>query len=106
MVLSDLGNRLTSALQNVRKQMFISDDVIDQLVREVCAALMAADVNVHLVKKIQTNIKRKLADFVDKPHADKRREIQRVREYLLSARLMCVCVCDMIIFFPFMHTHI
>ena len=57
MVLADLGRRITSALHSLNNTTVINEDVLKSMLKEICAALLEADVNVKLVKKLQDNVK-------------------------------------------------
>ena len=54
MVLADLGSRLRGALSSVESG---SDDEIQQMIKDICSALLESDVNVKLVAKLRGNIK-------------------------------------------------
>ncbi|KAG1057066.1 hypothetical protein G6F43_001090 [Rhizopus delemar] len=58
MVLADLGRKINSALSDLTKAPVIDEKVLDSLVKQICAALLASDVNVMLVQKLRTNIKK------------------------------------------------
>ncbi|GAA5803415.1 hypothetical protein HPULCUR_008895 [Helicostylum pulchrum] len=58
MVLADLGRKINSAFTELTKAPVIDEKVLDSLVREICAALLASDVNVMLVQKLRANIKK------------------------------------------------
>jgi signal recognition particle subunit SRP54 len=60
MVLADLGSKISNALRNVAKTANINDIVIRDMLNEICAGLMAADVNTKQVVKLKNNIKSKL----------------------------------------------
>ena len=57
MVLADLGSRLRGALSSVESG---SDDEIQQMIKDICSALLESDVNVKLVAKLRGNIKNKI----------------------------------------------
>ena len=57
MVLADLGRRLSSALRNLNNATVINEQALNDVLGEVCRALLEADVNVHLVKQLRENIK-------------------------------------------------
>ncbi|WVR07597.1 signal recognition particle protein SRP54 [Kwoniella sp. DSM 27419] len=60
MVLADLGARLHGALNQLSSASVIDDKVIDALLKELCAALLEADVNVKLVATLRTKVKAKV----------------------------------------------
>ncbi|GBB94878.1 hypothetical protein RclHR1_02430019 [Rhizophagus clarus] len=57
MVLADLGRRINSALAQINKEPVIDAKVLDALLKEICAALLGADVNVRLVSTLRNNVK-------------------------------------------------
>ena len=48
MVLAELGRKITGALHNLGKATVINEDVLNSLLKEVCSALLEADVNIRL----------------------------------------------------------
>lgn len=77
MVLADLGLRLRGALLSVDTA---SDGEIASMLKDVCTALLEADVNVKLVAKVRDNIRKKVAlDLKDLDAAtNKRKKIQKI----------------------------
>lgn len=57
MVLADLGRKITSALKSLSNATVINEEVLNAMLKEICAALLEADVNVQLVKRLRENIK-------------------------------------------------
>ena len=57
MVLADLGRKITNALKSLSNATVINEEVLNAMLKEICAALLEADVNVQLVKKLRNNIK-------------------------------------------------
>jgi signal recognition particle subunit SRP54 len=57
MVLADLGRRLSSALRNLSNATIVNEQVLHEVLGEICRALLEADVNIHLVKQLRENIK-------------------------------------------------
>lgn len=57
MVLAELGNKITRALSNMRNSTIIDDAVVDEMLKEIGNALVAADVQLQLVMKLRKNIK-------------------------------------------------
>ena len=79
MVLADLGRKITAALHNLSAAPVINEEVLNALLKvggatlapvskyiftfqEVCSALLEADVNIRMVKKLRENVK-KCIDF-------------------------------------------
>ncbi|XP_065198213.1 signal recognition particle subunit SRP54-like [Sycon ciliatum] len=57
MVLADLGRKITTALHSLSKATVISEEVVDAMLKEICAALLESDVNVRLVRDLRKNVK-------------------------------------------------
>ena len=62
MVLADLGRKINAALHSMDKAPDINEEVLNSVLKDVCAALLEADVNVRLVKKLRENVRSSL-DF-------------------------------------------
>ncbi|KAF6204949.1 hypothetical protein GE061_019115 [Apolygus lucorum] len=76
MVLADLGRKITSALRSLSNATIINEEVLNSMLKEVCAALIEADVNIRLVKKLRENV-RAVIDFDEMAGGlNKRRMIQ------------------------------
>ncbi|XP_058791113.1 signal recognition particle subunit SRP54 [Phymastichus coffea] len=76
MVLADLGRKITSALRSLSNATIINEEVLNSMLKEICAALLAADVNVKLVKNLRENVQ-KVINFDDMAGGlNKRRMIQ------------------------------
>eukprot|EP01137_Pigoraptor_chileana_P017563 Opistho-2@75813 len=77
MVLADLGRRITTALRSMTNATVIDEEVLDAMLKEICAALLESDVNVRLVKQLRTNVKAAI-DFDEMAAGlNKRRIIQK-----------------------------
>ncbi|CAF3316141.1 unnamed protein product [Rotaria socialis] len=57
MVLVDLARRLLSTTRTLRNATIINEQILNEALSEICRALLEADVNVRLVKKLRENIK-------------------------------------------------
>ncbi|CAO1298935.1 unnamed protein product [Diamesa serratosioi] len=76
MVLADLGRKITTALHSLSKATIINEEVLNAMLKDVCTALLEADVNIRLVKQLRENVK-SVIDFDDAPVGlNKRRMIQ------------------------------
>ena len=83
MVLADLGNKLTRALQTMAASNVIDDEVVNKLLSSISMALIQADVDIKLVKQMQNNIKTACALEDTSAGTNKRKMIQHVsREYV------------------------
>lgn len=78
MVLADLGRKITTALRSLGNATIINQEVLDSLLDQIVRALISADVNINLVKKLRDNVK-KVIDFDEMAQGlNKRRMIQMV----------------------------
>lgn len=78
MVLADLGSRLRGALSSVELG---SDDEIQQMIKDICGALLESDVNVKLVAKLRGNIKAKIEEgnvAKETSPMNKRKKLQKI----------------------------
>ncbi|KAL4091646.1 hypothetical protein QTP88_026305 [Uroleucon formosanum] len=76
MVLADLGRKITSALRGLNNASVINEEVLNSMLKDICAALLEANVNVMLVKKLRENV-RNVIDFDEMAGGlNKRRMIQ------------------------------
>eukprot|EP00914_Ancora_sagittata_P011554 GHVO01022413.1.p1 GENE.GHVO01022413.1~~GHVO01022413.1.p1 ORF type:complete len:504 (+),score=64.88 GHVO01022413.1:191-1702(+) len=76
MVLADLGRKITTALRSLTSATVINEEVLNSLLKEICTALLEADVNIKLVKKLRENVK-SVIDFDEMAAGlNKRRMIQ------------------------------
>ncbi|XP_063234031.1 signal recognition particle subunit SRP54 [Bacillus rossius redtenbacheri] len=76
MVLADLGRKITSALRSLSNATVINEEVLNAMLKEICAALLEADVNIRLVKQLRENV-RTVIDFEEMAGGlNKRRMIQ------------------------------
>ena len=64
MVLADLGRKINAALLSLNKATVINEEVLGNMLKEVQRALLEADVNIRLVKKLSENV-RGAIDFED-----------------------------------------
>ncbi|KAL3874698.1 hypothetical protein ACJMK2_037673 [Sinanodonta woodiana] len=76
MVLADLGRKITSALRLLSNATIINEEVLNEMLKEICTALIQADVNIKLVKQLRENV-RSVIDFDEMAGGlNKRRMIQ------------------------------
>lgn len=57
MVLQELGKKLQTALRSLSNADVIDKKLLDSILKELCTALLEADINVKLVQKLRSNIK-------------------------------------------------
>ncbi|KAJ3373051.1 Signal recognition particle [Allomyces arbusculus] len=79
MVLNDLGRKINSALASLAHKPAIDAEALDAMLKDLCRALLEADVNVKLVGALRTNIKNlvNLDELASAPVASQRRLVQR-----------------------------
>eukprot|EP00591_Stephanopyxis_turris_P010612 CAMPEP_0195529104 /NCGR_PEP_ID=MMETSP0794_2-20130614/31536_1 /TAXON_ID=515487 /ORGANISM="Stephanopyxis turris, Strain CCMP 815" /LENGTH=86 /DNA_ID=CAMNT_0040660353 /DNA_START=18 /DNA_END=274 /DNA_ORIENTATION=+ len=77
MVLADLGGQISSALQNLQNSTVIDEKVLGDLINTICRALMKADVNFELIKRIKMQILNEVKLDELASGVNKRRTIQR-----------------------------
>jgi len=77
MVLADLGRKLNSALNSLSKETVIDQDAVDKMLKDICVALMEADVNVKLVQQLRSGVKNALNLDEVAAGLNKRRLIQQ-----------------------------
>ncbi|KAI5969326.1 SRP54 [Candida margitis] len=78
MVLADLGERLRGALSSVEKG---SDDEIQQMIKDICSALLESDINVKLVAKLRGNIRDKIEEenvLKETSTQNRRKKLQKI----------------------------
>ncbi|UKZ70850.1 uncharacterized protein TrAtP1_011819 [Trichoderma atroviride] len=77
MVLQDLGRRINAAVSNLTREQNLDEKAFDSMLKEICAALLEADVNVRLVGQLRKSI-RGAVNFKELPPAvNKKRLIQK-----------------------------
>ncbi|CAN7943098.1 unnamed protein product, partial [Ixodes pacificus] len=57
MVLADLGRKITNALRSLSNATIINKEVLDSMLKEICTALLEADINIKLVKQLRENVR-------------------------------------------------
>ncbi|KAF1813611.1 signal recognition particle protein [Eremomyces bilateralis CBS 781.70] len=60
MVLSSLGQRISSAVSDLTRAPTLDEKAFDGMVKEICNALIEADVSVRLVSGLRTSIRKKV----------------------------------------------
>ncbi|KAI5799294.1 SRP54-type protein [Peziza echinospora] len=77
MVLADLGKRITSAVSGLTRSEVVDEKALDGMLKEICAALLEADVNVKLVMNLRKSIKHTVSLPNLPPSTNKKRLIQK-----------------------------
>ncbi|KAI9715411.1 MAG: Signal recognition particle [Chrysothrix sp. TS-e1954] len=77
MVLQDLGRRINGALSDLTRSSSLDEKAFDDMVKEICNALISSDVNIKLVSILRHSIK-KAVNFKELgPNVNKKRLIQK-----------------------------
>ena len=85
MVLADLGRKINAALLQLNKATVIDEDVLNSMLKEVCAALLEADVNIILVKQLRENV-RGVIDFDDMAQGLNKRKMIQTAVFKVSVK--------------------
>jgi signal recognition particle subunit SRP54 len=78
MVLAELGSKITDALRKVKNAQTIDQSVIDEMLKEICNALLQADVQFKMVMSLRKNIVGQLNLDTMAPGIDPRRIAKKV----------------------------
>lgn len=57
MVLAELGSKLQSALSKLNRSTVVDDEAFNALLKDICGALLEADVQVKLVRELRDGVK-------------------------------------------------
>ena len=74
MVLQELGRKLETAMKKLSATTLVDEEAVNQMLGEICRALLEADVNVRIVGSLKTNILRRI-DFEDAPPGQNHRRV-------------------------------
>ncbi|GBF60957.1 signal recognition particle 54 kDa protein [Trichophyton mentagrophytes] len=77
MVLQDLGRRINAAVSDLTRSNAVDEKALDAMIKEICAALLSADVNVRLVQQLRKSIKAAVQLPSIPPAVNKKRLIQK-----------------------------
>ncbi|OCK76831.1 signal recognition particle protein, partial [Lepidopterella palustris CBS 459.81] len=77
MVLQDLGRRINAAVSDLTRSSNLDEKAFDGMVKEICNALIEADVNIKLVASLRNSIKRTVNFNDQAPGVNKKRLIQK-----------------------------
>ena len=58
MVLAELGTKISGALRNMSNVTVFDDEVLDTCLKDIATALLQADINIKLVKRLRDNVKK------------------------------------------------
>jgi signal recognition particle subunit SRP54 len=78
MVLQDLGRRINAAVSDLTRSSNVDEKAFDGMIKEICNALIEADVNIKLVASLRKSI-RSTVNFKDiASGVNKKKLIQKV----------------------------
>lgn len=77
MVLQDLGRRINTAVSDLTRSATVDEKAFDGMIKEICAALLEADVNVKLVGNLRKSIRGSVNFKEMAPGLNKKRIIQK-----------------------------
>ncbi|KAG0237500.1 Signal recognition particle [Actinomortierella wolfii] len=77
MVLADLGRRINSAISNMSKSNVVDEKVVEDMLRDICKALLESDINVKLVQQLRKNVKASINLDENTSAVNKKRNIQK-----------------------------
>ncbi len=93
MVLADLGKSLSGALRKMQSETVVDDEVVNEMLKAICTALLQSDVNVKIVGQIRNNIKTKIG-LSDAGGLNRRKLIQQVCFSSKSTKVANTCSND------------
>jgi signal recognition particle subunit SRP54 len=88
MVLAELGTKITDALRKVKNAQTIDQTVIDEMLKDICNALLQADVQFKMVMNLRKNIVTQMNLDSLAPGMDPRRIAKKVCYCSFRIRLM------------------
>ncbi|THY32040.1 signal recognition particle protein [Aureobasidium pullulans] len=77
MVLQDLGRRINAAVNDLTRSATLDEKAFDGMIKEICNALVEADVNIKLVAGLRNSIKKSVNFKELAPGVNKKRIIQK-----------------------------
>jgi signal recognition particle subunit SRP54 len=77
MVLQDLGRRINAAVSDLTRSTNLDEKQFEAMVKEICNALMEADVNIKLVATLRKAIKSSVNFKELAPGVNKKKVIQK-----------------------------
>jgi len=79
MVLGELGNKISSALSKVEHSSILTEQSVSDMIKEICNALVAADVNIKIIFNLRESIKARIQLNTIPAGLNKRKYIRKVR---------------------------
>lgn len=77
MVLSELGSKISQAIQSLGRKHVVEDSDVEECIKEVCAALLKSDVNIKVVSSLRARVKAAVALQLGGAYVNKQRIVQR-----------------------------
>eukprot|EP00933_Yihiella_yeosuensis_P072076 TRINITY_DN80368_c0_g1_i1.p1 TRINITY_DN80368_c0_g1~~TRINITY_DN80368_c0_g1_i1.p1 ORF type:complete len:519 (+),score=131.99 TRINITY_DN80368_c0_g1_i1:101-1657(+) len=77
MVLGELGSKITASFRKLNSAPIIDDELLDEVLKEISAALLQSDVNVRYVSELRNNVKKRVLLEDDAAGVNKRKLIQK-----------------------------
>jgi len=78
MVLDSLSKGLRGTLDKIRNSLFVDDNLVNEIVKELQKSLLASDVNVNLVLELTKNIKEKIKKEKTPPGLSKKEHLTKI----------------------------
>ena len=88
MVLQELGQKLKDALNKLNKSDNIDQKLLKEMLTTLSIALIKSDVNLHLVKKLTTNIQSKFDEIQEETEINTAKKVVVGGWYLLLFYVM------------------
>lgn len=60
MVLAELGEQISNAIKKLNKASVIDDKLLDEILKEICNALMSSDVNIKYVMELRKTVNKQI----------------------------------------------
>lgn len=76
--MQDLGRRINAAVNDLTRSATLDEKAFDGMIKEICNALVEADVNIKLVAGLRNSIKKSVNFKELAPGVNKKRIIQKV----------------------------
>src|SRR5438105_11769614 len=81
MVLGELGNKITNALRKITDAPILDEETVNEMLKEICNALVAADVNIKLVFQLRESLKTRMRLEEMAAGINRRKAIRMVKRF-------------------------
>ena len=71
MVLAELGKQIQDAFKKLNKAQVIDEKLLDEIMKEICNALMNSDVNIKYVMDLRKKVTKQTKEYMDTQPDDK-----------------------------------